>query len=231
MGASGKLTGGIAHDFNNILTVIKLNLQLLLNQAQKDSKEMKMISAALEATQRAEILSKRLLSFSRHADLEPKLLNIQEFISNVELIKPAIGSGINLNIQIKSPIGKVYVDANQLESSILNLALNARDAMSGNGNLDIMVSNLVFTEQDFAINQNLSPGEYVKIALKDTGEGISKENLSRMFEPFFTTKEEGKGTGLGLTQVYGFVTQSKGYITIDTEINKGTCINLFFPTV
>lgn len=236
MEALGKLTGGIAHDFNNILTVIKLNLQLLQNQAQKDSKEMIKISAALEATQRAEILSKRLLSFSRHADLEPKLLNIQEFISNIEsLIRPAIGSGINLNIQINSPVGKVYVDANQLESSILNLAFNARDAMSGKGNLDIMVSNLVVTEQDFGINQNLSPGlspgEYVKISLRDTGQGVSKENLSRMFEPFFTTKEEGKGTGLGLSQVYGFVTQSKGCITIDTEVNKGTCINLFFPRV
>lgn len=231
MEAIGKLSGGIAHDFNNILMIIQGNLQLLQSEIDRGGTENKRVKVALEAVGRGSALSKRLLAFARREDLQPALIIFKEFIDDLlKLLNPALGSSIELNIAIQDGIGKIMVDRNQLENAILNLAFNASHAMEGKGKINIDVSHVTYTENLNTAN-NIEPGDYIKISITDTGSGISPENLPHIFEPFFTTKEKGKGTGLGLSMVYAFVVQSRGYITIDSQLQKGTTINMIFPRV
>lgn len=231
MEAIGQLTGGIAHDFNNILTVIQGNLQLLKLGFQEDSKEMKRVLAALNASNRATDLSKRLLAFSRRGHLEPKVISMPKFVQDlVKLLEPILGKSISLECKLAEDIGAIRVDPSQLENIILNIAVNSRDAMKDNGKIILAIQNTTLEAGSIPKTQ-VRPGEYVKIDIQDTGSGIPKEVLPHIFEPFYTTKEVGKGTGLGLSQVFGFVTQSQGYISVDTEEGKGTTFHLFFPKI
>lgn len=230
MEALGQLSSGIAHDFNNILTSIQGNLQLLQQEAVPNTKEMKRILAALKATERAADLSKRLLSFAKRSDMEVKSISLPEFMKDMEnLIKPAIGKHIDLTLSVKQPIWKISVDVNQLENALLNIAVNARDAMDLHGKLNIIAENIILTENDYHKDKFVRPGDYVRISISDSGIGIKKEILTRIFDPFFTTKL--LGTGLGLSQVNSFVRQSKGYVMIDTEEGQGTTVHLYLPRV
>lgn len=231
MEAIGQLTGGIAHDFNNILTVIQGNLQLLKTGFPTDSKELKRITGALEATARAAELSKRLLAFSRRGHLEPKVIVLPNFMEEmVKLLKPTLGKSIEISCKVPENVGTINVDPGQLENVILNIVVNARDAMKGQGKITIQVRNCSLSAEAL-MNTQVRPGDYVQISIQDTGSGISKEILPHIFEPFYTTKEVGKGTGLGLSQVFGFVTQSQGHVHVETEEGKGSTFHLFFPKI
>lgn len=233
MEAIGQLAGGLAHDFNNILTVIKGNLQLLKADHQNENKDIKKINAALEATDRAANLSKHLLGFSRKDSYAPKVVDIKPFIEDIyKLLHPILGKNIIVKLEINDSSWKIFVDPYLLENVILNLAVNARDAMEGEGTFTIQAQNVVLSDDMISSNKlGVRPGEYLKISLKDTGSGIPEEILPLIFDPFYTTKDPNHGTGLGLSQVEGFITQSQGKITVETEINVGTTFNLFLPRI
>jgi PAS domain S-box-containing protein len=234
MEAIGQLTGGVAHDFNNLLTVIIGNLQSAERNAESSTpsiaRQRRSISAALRGARRAATLTQRLLAFSRRQPLDPKPLDINRFIAGeVEFLQRSLGETIEIETVGGGGLWQVEVDLDQLESALLNLAVNARDAMPAGGKLTIETSNSFLDEEYCRANPEVQPGQYVVVAVTDNGAGMSKEVIDRAFEPFFTTKQVGQGTGLGLSQVYGFIKQSGGHVKIYSEMGQGTTVKIYLP--
>jgi len=231
MEAVGQLTGGIAHDFNNLLTGIVGSLDLLqtrLNQGRTDN-VTRYIHAAMTSANRAAALTHRLLAFARRQPLVPKVVDVNQLVVSLEdLLRRTIGEAIDLEITALDGLWNTLCDPNQLESALLNLAINARDAMPNGGKLTIATSN---TRLDTAAADPsaLSSGDYICISVTDTGTGMSAEVAARAFDPFFTTKPIGQGTGLGLSMIYGFARQSNGHATIDSKLDRGTSVKLYLP--
>ena len=240
MQAIGQLTGGIAHDFNNLLSVITGNIDLLtsclndipsLSAKTRDEIERRAMAAGRAADRGAE-LTARLLSFSRREAHRPAILDVTDPIAHIaDILRHTIGSEIQLEMQIEDAPWPVFADATDFENVLLNLAINARDAMPHGGNLTLKLDNYNLAVPFVGSRVWVPPGNYLRISLSDTGIGMSKDVLQRVFEPFFTTKEAGKGTGLGMAMVFGFVEQSKGYIGIESEVGKGTEITIYLPAV
>jgi PAS domain S-box-containing protein len=230
MEAVGQLTGGVAHDFNNLLTVIIGNIENLQRYVPQRAEAQRMIAAIMRASTRAATLTHRLLAFARRQPLEPRAVDINKLVANMsELLRRALGETIMIETVLAGGLWPTLADPNQLENALLNLAVNARDAMSGGGKLTIETANSFFDEADAAQHQDLAPGQYVMIAMSDSGCGMSADTIEKAFEPFFTTKEVGQGTGLGLPQVYGFVKQSGGHVKIYSELGQGTTVRLYLP--
>jgi PAS domain S-box-containing protein len=235
MEAVGQLTGGIAHDFNNLLTVIIGNLENLrrrISRNELDPPELgRLTDQALAGAQRASRLTQHLLAFARRQPLEPRSLNVNTLLSGMsDLLKRTLGEGVEVRTVLAEELWACFVDANQLEVALLNLAVNARHAMAKGGTLTIESRNVAYGARAAATSEaGLVPGDYVVLSVTDTGHGMSKQVLERVFEPFFTTKGIGEGTGLGLSQVYGFAKQSGGGVEIDSEEGKGTTVRLYLP--
>jgi PAS domain S-box-containing protein len=226
MESVGQLTGGVAHDFNNLLAVISGSLELIEGAADDDNIH-RFAATARRATDRGAKLTAQLLAFSRRQKLNPKLVNANELISEFQgLVRQAVGGGCEVRMRTDKQLWLCQLDPSLLETALLNLALNGRDAMPGGGVLEIETRNVVLDEGAVA---GCPPGPYVRLAVTDTGHGMAPEIRDRIFEPFFTTKEVGKGTGLGLSMVYGFVRQSNGYVTVESAPNAGTTIALYLP--
>ena len=233
----GQLTGGVAHDFNNLLTVMLGGLDAIERQltAIPESPALAQIkrsaAMAMKAVERATTLTHRLLAFSRRQPLEPKPVDANRLVADMsELLRRTLGETIDLETVLAGGLWSVTADPNQLENSLLNLAVNARDAMPEGGKLTIETSNAYLDEAYVAkLVEPLPAGQYVMIAVSDTGIGMDSITLERAFEPFFTTKDVGRGTGLGLSQVYGFVLQSHGYVRIYSELGQGTVVKLYLP--
>jgi nitrogen-specific signal transduction histidine kinase/ActR/RegA family two-component response regulator len=233
--AIGHLTGGVAHDFNNLLTIIIGNLETAQRQleAWTDGAQVKLarrLENAMHGAQRAASLTKRLLAFSRQQPLNPTAIEVNRLLTGMsDFLRRGIGEDVSLEIVGSAGVWPVEVDASELEAVILNLAVNARDAMPNGGKLTIEASNSYLDEAYCQKHAETVPGQYVQIAVSDTGAGMPKEVVDRAFEPFFTTKGTGQGTGLGLSQVYGFVKQSGGHVKIYSEIGEGTTIKIYLP--
>lgn len=225
----GQLTGGLAHDFNNLLMIIGGNLDLIRRRI-GDDRILQKIDQVLLAVQRGAKLTQQLLAFSRTQTLSPKSICVNNLLPEIEmLISRALGPQIEIHFDLARDLWFCRVDPNQLESAILNLAINARDAMANGGRLTVGAENRLLDKDGAAAVGDITPGRYVALTLTDTGVGIPSHILSRVFEPFYTTKEVGKGSGLGLSQVYGFARQSGGYITIRSDVGQGTSVCLYFP--
>ena len=225
----GQLVGGVAHDFNNLLMAMQLNLELANMLAADRPEAAECITVALNAVDRGAELTKRLLAFSRQQPLEPRVINANELVSNMmKLMHRLLQENIETRTALDARLWSMEVDPGQLEAALLNLVVNARDAMPDGGRLRIETSNVVLGAAETESHEDVMPGEHVRIAVSDTGTGMTPEVLARAFDPFFTTKEVGKGSGLGLSMVYGFVKQSGGHITIDSTIGKGTSVMLHF---
>jgi PAS domain S-box-containing protein len=233
MEAIGELTGGVAHDFNNLLTVIMANLERAETAGADSVKAQKAIAAARRGADRAASLTAQLLAFARRQPLTPKTVAMGRLLARVaQLLQRTLGEAISVETTAPPQLWDAYCDPAQLESAIVNLAVNARDAMAGAGTLTIAAANLTRdanAARDAADAGELPPGRYVSISVTDTGHGMPAEVLQRAFEPFFTTKPEGKGTGLGLSQVFGFVKQSGGHVKIESAAGKGTTVRLILP--
>lgn len=232
MEALGQLTGGVAHDFNNLLQVISGNLQLLAKDIEGNDRAARRIENALAGVQRGSKLASQLLAFGRRQPLEPKVVNIGRFLNGIEeLLRRTLGDDIEVETIRSGGLWNVLVDPTQMENALLNLAINARDAMDGGGKLTIEAGNAFLDDTYVRQNADASPGQYVMLAVSDTGTGMSLEILEQVFEPFFSTKPVGKGTGLGLSMVYGFVKQSGGHVKIYSEVGQGTTVKIYFPRV
>jgi PAS domain S-box-containing protein len=223
--AIGGLTGGVAHDFNNLLQVIAGNLHLLSRHEPDNANVQRRVSASLAAVERGAKLSSQLLAFARRQPLSPAVCNPQQIFDGVgELLQRALGETIQIDVQLPQEPWHINVDRNQLENAILNLAINARDAMKGDGTIGLSAAN-VRLDREFCSGKGIVPGDFVRVAVSDTGAGIPAQIL----EPFFTTKADGQGTGLGLSMVFGFVKQSGGHVDIASELGAGTQVQLYFP--
>jgi len=231
MEAVGQLTGGVAHDFNNLLTVMIGGLETIKRSKLTDTVRVaRAVDMSLHAAQRAAGLTARLLAFSRKQPLNPTPTDLNLLVRNMtDLLHRTLGGQIELEGVLSPRLWPVEVDQNQLESAILNLAVNARDAMPKGGKLTLETANTHLDERYTARDSEVIPGQYALVAVTDTGVGMDSDTLQRVFEPFFTTKEAGQGTGLGLSMVYGFVKQSRGHITIYSEVGQGTTVKLYFP--
>jgi PAS domain S-box-containing protein len=229
--AIGKLTGGIAHDFNNILQIIGGNLQLLHGHVNGNALAAKRVDTAFDAVARGAKLSTQLLAFARRQPLQPVVTSLARVVSNMhDMFQRALGELIEVETVCAGGLWNAQVDPNQLENVILNLAINARDAMPGGGKLTIELGNVALDEEYVDTEpEEIAPGQYVMLAISDTGSGMSREVLERACDPFFTTKPEGVGTGLGLSMAYGFVRQSGGHFKIYSEVGHGTTIRMYFP--
>ncbi|MFC3643440.1 PAS domain-containing hybrid sensor histidine kinase/response regulator [Aquibium oceanicum] len=230
MEAVGQLTGGIAHDFNNMLAVVLSGLNLLEKRLSRGETDVQSyVDAARDAANRASKLTQRLLAFSRQQPLSPQPLNANRMVSEMsEILRRTLGETIQLETVLAGGLWRTKADANQLENAIINLAVNARDAMPDGGRLTIETANC-HLDDTYAAQHAVSPGQYVMVAVTDTGAGMSSDILAKAFEPFFTTKGVGKGTGLGLSQVFGFVKQSDGHIKIYSELGHGTTVKIYLP--
>jgi nitrogen-specific signal transduction histidine kinase/ActR/RegA family two-component response regulator len=226
--AVGQLTGGIAHDFNNLLTVIIGNTELM---EETDNPFLRgLAEMARKAAERGAELISRLLAFSRQQPLDPKAIDINLLISKMDgLIRRAIGGQLEIKTILGDNLWHVFVDPSQLESALLNLAINARDAMTNGGCLSIETGNIHMDDADVADQPGFAPGDYLLVTVSDSGVGMDRDTLARAFEPFFTTKEVGKGSGLGLSMVYGFVKQSRGHVRIQSEPGRGTTVRIYLP--
>ncbi len=227
----GHLTGGIAHDFNNFLTVILGNLDLLGHEV-ADARVSKRTKPALIAAARGAELTKRLLAFSRRQTLVPQVIDMNDVIRGMDdMLRRTLNESIDIRFGLADDLWRTEIDAHELENALLNLAVNARDAMADGGCLTITTANARLDEAYAATHDYVEAGEYTVVAVSDTGTGMSPEVKERAFEPFFTTKETGKGTGLGLSMIYGFVKQSRGHLEIYSELGHGTTVKLYFPRV
>jgi CheY-like chemotaxis protein len=228
MEAVGQLTGGIAHDFNNMLAVVVGGIDLALRRLNGPRREVMMhLNNAMEGATRAAALTRRLLSFARSEPLLPERVDSNELIGGMsDLLDRTLGEQIRVEVDLASGTWPTYVDPHQLENAILNLAVNARDAMEGRGLMRISTENV-----KLAANQvgDIQAGDYVKISVTDTGCGMEPDVLERAFEPFFTTKPVGKGTGLGLSQIFGFAHQSGGEVGIESQVGRGTSVSIYLP--
>jgi PAS domain S-box-containing protein len=236
MEAIGQLTGGVAHDFNNLLQVILGNIDTVQRRyankgpLHRDADFRRLTDAVLRGAERGATLTQQLLAFSRRQPLEPKPIDANKLVSGMsDLIRRTLGERISVETILAGGLWRVSADANQLETALLNLALNARDAMPRGGKLTVETANAFLDDAYAETHDEVEPGQYVLIAMSDTGEGMNAEIIARAFEPFFTTKEIGRGTGLGLSQVYGFVKQSGGHVKIYSEIAEGTTVKLYLP--
>ncbi len=229
MEAYGQLTGGIAHDFNNLLTVISGNLELLEMRI-TDDKQRTVLGRAMDAAEMGARLTARLLTFARRRSFSVAPVNVNELVIGLaELFERTLGEQIALTTLLASRPWTVLVDPSELENAILNLAINARDAMPNGGRLVIETTNLSLAAPLTEGVANLPAGDYVRISVTDTGMGMTAETLNKAFEPFFTTKAPGKGTGLGLSSIYGFVQQARGAVTMSSEVGKGTVVRIYLP--
>lgn len=226
----GKLTGGIAHDFNNLLTVILGNLETVGEHVGETGPAGSQIRTAINAAIRGAALTQRLLAFARRQVLDPESLDLNDIVAIMfELIRRSLGAPIEVKTSLAKDLWPAMADRNQVENALLNLAVNARDAMPSGGTLVIETRNVTFDAHDARLHSEVSPGDYVVLAVSDTGTGMTPEVRERAFEPFFTTKEPGKGTGLGLSSVYGFARQSGGHLRIYSELGLGTTVRLYLP--
>jgi PAS domain S-box-containing protein len=232
MEAIGQLTGGVAHDFNNLLQVVAGNLQLLSKDIAGNETATRRVTNALAGVERGAKLASQLLAFGRKQPLEPRVVNIGRFVADIEdMLRRTLGEAIEIETIRGGGLWNVAVDPVQVENAILNLAINARDAMDGHGKLTIEVGNSFLDDHYARQHADVVPGQYVMLAVTDTGSGMPPEIVDQVFEPFFSTKPVGKGTGLGLSMVYGFVKQSGGHAKIYSEVGHGTTIKLYFPRV
>jgi two-component system NtrC family sensor kinase len=231
MEAVGRLSGGIAHDFNNLLTAIIGNLDLSLRRLEGQDRIRTWLGNCRQAADRAATLVQRLLAFSRQHPLEVKSVDINRLVQAMsELLRSTIGETVTIETVLAGGLWKTAVDPNQLESAILNLAVNSRDAMPEGGRLTIETANCHLDERYAeAAEEGVRPGQYVMVAVTDCGTGMNQEVVSHAFDPFFTTKPQGAGTGLGLSMVYGFAKQSGGHVGLYSEVGEGTTIKLYFP--
>lgn len=228
--AVGQLTGGIAHDFNNLLTSI-LGTADLLNRRTDISKEVKaLLGVVISAAERGASLTQRLLAFSRRQALAPREVDINRLIGGMsELLRRTLGESIVIEVVQAGGLWRTLADPNQLENALLNLAINARDAMPEGGKLTLETGNTYLDEDYAAAHAEVRAGQYVLLAVTDTGSGMAPEVIERAFEPFYTTKPEGQGTGLGLSQVFGFLKQSEGHVKIYSEVGEGTTVKIYLP--
>lgn len=230
--AVGQLSGGIAHDFNNLLMIVLGNIETAERHAVKTQSANlnRALANAKRGAQRASALTSRLLAFSRRQALDPKPINVNNYLNGLqEFLQRTLGERIEIETVGSAGLWQIEADSNHLESAIVNLAINARDAMTEGGKLTLEAANISADEDYCRLNPELAPGQYVAICVTDTGGGMSLDVLQHAFEPFFTTKEPGHGTGLGLSQVYGFVKQSGGHAKIYSEVGLGTTIKMYFP--
>lgn len=230
MESIGRLTGGVAHDFNNLLTIIIGHLDMALEAAPAPLRGS--IDSALQAAERAATLTQRLLAFSRQQALMPERLELNQLVRGMEdMLRRTLGEDVEIAMQLHADVWPVVADKGQLENSLLNLVVNARDAMPDGGKLTIETGNVHLDESYASLNVDVIPGDYAMLAVTDTGVGMAPEVLERAVEPFFTTKATGKGTGLGLSMIYGFVKQSRGHMKLYSEIGLGTSVRLYLPRV
>ena len=232
MEAVGTLAGGVAHDFNNLLTVVTGYSQLLMEQHAGDPQTIRSIEQIYRAADRATSLTRQLLAFSRRQILQPRIVSLNHLAKNVEkMLQPLLGERIQIVLRTALDLGTVKADPGQVEHILMNLAVNARDAMPRGGTVTIETRNVVLGADFARVHAGAEPGRYVALSVSDTGVGMDPRVLAHVFEPFFTTKEPGKGTGLGLSMVYGIVKQSGGYITVDSELGRGTTFSVYLPRV
>ena len=231
MEALGQLTGGVAHDFNNMLSIIVGNLDLGMRRLSgEDVRARTYVENALSGARRAAELTKRLLAFSRLQPLDPQSTDVNKCVTDMsELLRRSLGERIELETVLGGGLWRAVVDLHQLESAILNLVINARDAMDGGGRLTIETANTELDRAYAEAHVEVTPGQYVMMAVTDTGRGMSQAVVSKAFDPFFTTKPPGAGTGLGLSQVHGFIKQSKGHLKLYSEEGKGTTVKMYLP--
>ena len=228
--AVGQLTGGIAHDFNNLLAIIIGNLQLLQEHVGGDIKIGEFLTDALWSAQRGAELTYQLLAFARRQPLRPEALNLNEVVEGMsDLLRRTLGAGIDIHVHLAPDLWEARADRGEIERALLNLAVNARDAMADGGVLTLETGNAVLDEEYAEQYPEVTAGDYVLFAVADTGTGMPPEILKRVLEPFFTTKEAGKGSGLGLSMVYGFVKQSGGHLSIHSDVGHGTTVKLYLP--
>ena len=226
----GQLTGGIAHDFNNMLAVVIGSLEMARRRKDDPVRVATSIGNAEEAAKRAAQLTNRLLAFSRQQPLSPQVLDANKLVSGMsDLLMRTLGETIQVETVLAGGLWRTFADAGQVENAILNLAVNARDAMPDGGRLTIETANADLDDRYASVNAEVQPGQYVLISVTDMGTGISPEVLERAFEPFYTTKGVGRGTGLGLSQVYGFVKQTQGHVAIYSEVGQGTTVKIYLP--
>jgi PAS domain S-box-containing protein len=232
MDAIGQLTGGIAHDFNNMLTAIMGSMEVLKRRiaAGRYDDVQKFMDGAITAANRAAALTHRLLAFARRQPLDPKPVNVNQLIRGMEdLLRRTLGEGVALDVKLGHEEWTALTDAHQLENAILNLAINARDAMPDGGTLSISTAREVLRVRQRFGQEDIDPGDYVVLCVGDTGVGMSPDTLQKVFEPFFTTKPIGQGTGLGLSMIYGFAKQSHGHVRIESTEGQGTTFRLYLP--
>jgi PAS domain S-box-containing protein len=231
MEAIGQLTGGVAHDFNNLLQAIGGSLEMVERRLAAGRTDVAPFSRAARASvERAATLTQRLLAFSRRQPLRPAALDLNELVAGMaELVRRSVGEAVAVETRLAEGLWRGWADANQVENALLNLAINARDAMPAGGRLGIDTANVHLAAEDLRAEPEAEPGDYVRLAVTDTGAGMAPEVLARAFEPFFTTKPVGQGTGLGLSQLYGFARQSGGHARIRSEVGRGTAVEIFLP--
>lgn len=230
MEALGRMAGGVAHDFNNLLTIINSWAELLMDEPGLTSRAQRGMAQIKEAGNKATGLTRQLLAFTRHQVVERQSLNLNERVRDIiELMKRVIGEDIHLVLTLDPTVGRIKADSGQIEQVVMNLVVNARDAMPHGGRLELETGEVMVSHSDPFWPDPLPPGPYVTLAVRDTGCGMSADTLAHVFEPFFTTKELGKGTGLGLSTVYGIVRQSSGTVGITSEVGKGTSFTIYFP--
>lgn len=230
MEAIGKLTGGVAHDFNNLLQVVSGNLQLIARDVAGHPRAEERVANAMAGVARGARLAAQLLAFGRRQALDPRVVNIARLLQGMEdLLHRALGEAVEVEVVTAAGLWTTFIDPAQLENAVLNLAINARDAMKGSGRLTIELANMHLDAGYVDALEDVAPGQYVMLAVSDTGRGMRPEVLERVFEPFFTTKPEGKGSGLGLPMVYGFVKQSGGHVRVYSEPGQGTTVRLYLP--
>ena len=228
--AVGQLTGGVAHDFNNLLTVVLGNAELLAEQAADRPQQRQLAEMIAAAAQRGAVLTRQLLAFARKQALDPRATDVNQLLAALDpMLRRTLGEHIEIETIRGAGLWLAMVDAGQLDNALLNLCLNARDAMESGGRLTLETANAALDAAYAERNPEVTPGQYVMLAVSDTGQGIAPEHLAQVFEPFFTTKAKGKGTGLGLAMVYGFVKQSAGHISIYSEPGQGTTVKLYLP--
>ena len=229
MEAVGQLTGGIAHDFNNLLLVIMGNLELMEGEPDPEAQK-ELLKEVKEAAMNGSKLTDQLLTFSRRRHMDAQVVRLNDHVVGItDMLRRTLGEHITLSTSLSPDAWAIRADTGQLQSAIVNMGVNARDAMPQGGRLVIETRNVVFDADHSVLHPELEAGRYVQLSISDTGSGMPPEVRDRVFEPFFTTKDKGRGTGLGLAMVYGFVKQCGGHVTIDSEVGRGTTFNLFFP--